>query len=889
MAGGPGAGKTSLCYRLAWLLLERLEEGDVFSTPVIVDGRQLTSHANILKAVRESLEHFYRFSADENLVQEFILQRRLVVFLDGLSETPDFTNYRALAVYHNLPGIDRGAGRYVLTFRPDVLPEEDYMEFRTEAVNQPSQNPFLVLAIQPLDKTEDYLQSNDALGPWLFSKLAADRVLSQPLQNLCKIPLFLRQLTSAKGKETLTELLRITRGGGDRSIILHSMMKDVASRWIDQLVEGINEPNQTDLNLRNDLYQLCIFACGIYFQHRPNGDDSDEILPVSITISELIDLITREGVGQKKDVAPEERRVYLNRLLKVCSFVQRRQDGTCTLNLPDSILRDFFLSEYLTAALLDRGSSDRGQSLELWRRISRSPLTKQHRLVPLFFSGSWQRDQQREDITRILDRIRTDRELFNFASTSEGRYLAQNLVLIVVAARAAMDGSGLIDLTGLSLAGCDFGALEGLIGDDQPIRLQIRLNSTNCEFVRWGPLEGLIQRGFRDCLERGQWREEVRAVTKDTESKVAEFTRDVIGTVDFSEWALVPGNVFTVARYAGDDDLGFSKPVGVCKVWVGSFLIQHHPVTNGDFLKFVIDNRNEEWWPENRRTQSRNDYYLRGWDPILQDRDLKPGVRTWREVLERKRDDKDFKSWSQAPVVYVSWGAAKAYAQFMGWDLPTEAEFEVAARYFQAPEEGQEDLLDRDFNQDQPRELDLHHSDYPWGQEVLRNTEPSSCLKGYALYASRGNDQRRLIPTNNLADETVSEVELWKAWADCKSSGRPKGVRPVPHLVGSLRHWMIDVWRPQWPPDKDLKKSLDGSTVIFDPRRDDWDETEVTSDPERGKWQGFRTLRGGSLHLPAEDCRISYRRAQRKDNINPDVGFRCVRRLSPQGAKPQKA
>ena len=143
------------------------------------------------------------------------------------------------------------------------------------------------------------------------------------------------------------------------------------------------------------------------------------------------------------------------------------------------------------------------------------------------------------------------------------------------------------------------------------------------------------------------------AAKKDYTKAKQSLGRATISTQELEKAAIemvrIPAGEFQI----GSKELRYATPIHT--VYLDEFYIDPYEVTNAQFKVFV--DANPGWSKENIPIKYHNGNYLQLWNG--------------NNYPEGKANH---------PVVYVSWYAAMAYAKWKGKRLPTEAEWEKAAR-----------------------------------------------------------------------------------------------------------------------------------------------------------------------------------------------------------------
>ena len=263
-------------------------------------------------------------------------------------------------------------------------------------------------------------------------------------------------------------------------------------------------------------------------------------------------------------------------------------------------------------------------------------------------------------------------------------------------------------------------------------------------------------------------------------------TGDETESNTYKDMALIPAGTFEM----GDDDIyAIKSNQPAHTVYVNAFYIDKYEVTNAQYKEFLI--ANPEWQKAQIEDRFHDGNYLKDWS-----------------------DENNYPDGQgNHPVTNVSWYAAMAYAQWAGKRLPTEAEWEKAAR---GGLEGQR---------------------FPWGDSI----DPS---KANYFDSPMGN------PTTPVGIYPANGYGLYD-------------------IAGNVSEWCLDaydsIFYKEFPRQRPRNNPIAGAHSI----------NEIITNLKKIK--GQRSKRGGSWQNKPRPLFVYSRLSEATNSTKYAVGFRCVK------------
>jgi formylglycine-generating enzyme required for sulfatase activity len=304
----------------------------------------------------------------------------------------------------------------------------------------------------------------------------------------------------------------------------------------------------------------------------------------------------------------------------------------------------------------------------------------------------------------------------------------------------------------------------------------------------------------------------------------------------------IPGGEFTMGT---DDKIGWQDEKPAHRARVDGFWMDETDVTNAQFRAFVEATGYITTAEKPVDVQEILKQSPPGTPPPPPEK-LVPGSLVFQPTAGPVKDLRDYSQWwhwtpganwrhpegpasnidgkDDHPVVQVSWYDAVAYANWARKRLPTEAEWEFAARG------------------------GLEGKTYPWGDQAFSEDKPQcNCWQGEFPWKNTGKD----------GYQRTSPVKVF-----------PPNGYGLYDMVGNVWQWCSDWY------DRDLYARRAGQGVIVNPTG-----PEKSFDP-RQPFSPLRCQKGGSFLCHPSYCwryRPSARHGCTPDTGMSHMGFRCVK------------
>ncbi|MCC8967260.1 formylglycine-generating enzyme family protein [Bradyrhizobium sp. Pear76] len=297
----------------------------------------------------------------------------------------------------------------------------------------------------------------------------------------------------------------------------------------------------------------------------------------------------------------------------------------------------------------------------------------------------------------------------------------------------------------------------------------------------------------------------------------------------------IPGGTFRMGS-----DRHYAEEAPVHRVSVSGFWIDRAPVTNREFRKFVNATgyvTSAETRPDAKDYPGALPHMLKAgslvFTPPKRPVDLRDWSQWWNfkfgaNWLRPYGPRSSISGLDDHPVVHIAYRDAEAYATWAGKDLPTEAEWEFAARG------------------------GLDGAEFAWGDELMPGGKPMA------------NTWQGAFPYENLSGDGYTRTSPVTAF--------PVNGYGLHDMIGNVWEWTTDWWSTDHEPD--------ASKPCCIPQNPRGGREQDSHDPSLPKIKIPRKVLKGGSHLCAPNYCRRYRPAARHaeavDTSTSHVGFRCV-------------
>lgn len=313
---------------------------------------------------------------------------------------------------------------------------------------------------------------------------------------------------------------------------------------------------------------------------------------------------------------------------------------------------------------------------------------------------------------------------------------------------------------------------------------------------------------------------------------------DCSSTTDLEDMILIPGGTFRMGS-----DRHYPEEAPVHRVAVDRFWIDRAPVTNRQFAAFVAATGHKTFCeipPHPKDYPGALPHMLYAGSLVFNPPSRPVDLRDWSQwwTFLKGADwrhpygpGSDIHGLDDHPVVHVAFGDALAYAKWLGKDLPTEAEWEFAARG------------------------GLDGAEFGWGDEFAPGGKQMA------------NTWQGAFPHQNLKSDGYERTSPVTAF--------PPNGYGVYDMIGNTWEWTTDWFTSKHAPD--------AAKACCIPKNPRGGGEEASYDPRQPEIKIPRKVIKGGSHLCAPNYCLRYRPAARHaepiDTSTSHLGFRCVVRL----------